>query len=448
MEVVRLKRGLDIKLVGEAQLKDYGEVGAEIFAIFPDDYRFFEPRLEVKVGDEVEVGSVLLVDKHRPWVKVVSPVSGHVEDILRGKRRKLLEVRIKVAKEFAYKHFEVGNWRDWDGSYLRQVLIDSGMWSSLLQRPFGVIPDQDSKPKAIHISTFDTAPLAPDYQYIFADDLEALQVGVEVLAKAGSCPVFLNLDARVGKNIFSQIKGVRQIGFVGPHPSGNVGVQVHHLTPVTKDDSVWTIDLQEVVFIGRLFLTGKLDFRRRIALAGSCVRNRGYYSVLPGVNLRTLLENNLLRENCRVISGNVLTGKKERINGFLHRFDNMITVIPEGNYSELFGWLKPGWNKYSFSRTFLGHFRRNKKWDLDTNMHGQLRPFVLTGLIDKVLPMRIMPEFLLKAIIAEDIEKMENLGIYDVIEEDLALSEFVCSSKIEIQQLVRKGIKLMLEQLS
>jgi len=447
-KLIKLKRGLDINLKGKPQKETTDLQLAETYALRPEDYKFITPKVKAKIGERVKAGDVLFFDKYKPEIVFTSPVSGEVIEIRRGERRKILEYVIRTDEEIDYKSFLSGDPKDLTEQQMKENLIKSGLWSAIIQRPYGIIADPDTKPKAVHISTFDTAPLAPDYQYVLKDDMEDFQIGVDVIAKISGAKVFLNLDGRIDKNIFEQIKKVEFTNFVGKHPVGNVGVQIHHLTPIIKGDIVWTVSAQDVVFIGRLFRTGKYDLTRIIALAGSEVKNPHYYRVIVGANIKPIVKDQIKNDNIRIISGNVLTGSKVDINGYLGRYDNMITIIPEGNYYEFMAWAGLGLNKFSTSRTFFSWLFPKREWVIDTNLHGGVRPFVITGRMDKVLPMNIMPEYLLKAILTNEIERMEALGIYDVIEEDLALCEFVCVSKIAIQDIVKQGLMSMIKEMS
>ncbi len=444
---IKLKRGLDINLKGKPQTELTELPLAETYALKPVDYKFVTPRVQAKVGDKVKAGTVLFYDKYRPDIVFTSPVSGEVIEIRRGERRRILEYVVKADAEIEYETFDVSSPSQMSAEDIINVLLKSGLWSAIIQRPYGIVADPQTRPKAVHISTFDTAPLAPDYQFVFKDDLEEFQLGIDVLARISNAKIFLNLDGRVKNNIFEQIKGVEKTYFIGKHPAGNVGIQIHHLTPIVKGDIVWTVSAQDVVFIGRLFKTGHLDLSRIIALAGSEVARPQYYKVIAGTNIQPIVDKQVTNDNVRYISGNVLTGLKVEKNGFLGRFDNMITVIPEGNYYEFMAWAGLGLKKYSTSRTFFSWLFPKKEWVIDTNLHGGVRPFVLTGRMDSVLPMEIMPEYLLKAIIANDIDRMEALGIYEVVEEDLALCEFVCASKIDIQDIVTQGLQAMIKEM-
>ncbi len=447
LKVVKLKRGLDINLKGKPAKVEVDLPVSDTYAIKPTDFKFVTPKVVAKEGTRVKAGSVLFQDKYKPHLQFTSPISGEVLQIRRGERRKILEFIIKADKEIEYESFLSGSPANLDRQQMIDTLLKSGLWATIVQRPYGVIANPQDKPKAVHISTFDSAPLAQDYQFTLRDDLEEFQIGIDVLAKISEAKIFLNLDGKVSNNIFEGIKNVTFTKFYGPHPAGNVGVQIHHLTPVMKGETVWTVNPQDVVFIGRLFKTGKLDLRKTIALTGSEVKEPKYYKVISGTNIKPVIKDQITGDNVRYISGNVLTGTKIDSNGYLGYYHNMITVIPEGNYYEFMAWAGLGLNKFSTSRTFFSWLMPKKEWVIDTNLHGGERPFVITGRMDKVLPMDILPEFLLKAILVNDIERMEALGIYEVVEEDFALCEFVCVSKVEIQEIINQGLHTMVKEM-
>jgi Na+-transporting NADH:ubiquinone oxidoreductase subunit A len=330
---------------------------------------------------------------------------------------------------------------------IREQLLKAGMWPFIKRRPYGIIARVDEVPKAIFISCFDTAPLAPDTDFILKGQEHSFQTGINALSKLTSGKVHLGLP-ETGGQLFESIVNATVTRYCGPHPAGNVGVQIHHTDPVNKGEVVWTIGAQDVLFIGRLFETGRIDFSRIVALTGSEVTSPCYYSTCLGVNLPVLLAGNLNRENgIRVISGNVLTGTKVISDNFLGFYDSAVTVIPEGDYFEFLGWAKIRPNKFSMSHAYLSWLTPRKIYSPDTNINGEERAFVMTGQYEKVLPMDIMPVLLLKAILAGDIDRMEKLGIYELVEEDLALCEYVCTSKTEVQDILRKGINLMIREL-
>ena len=447
-KVIKLKKGLDIQIKGEPA-NNLEHIGMpETFAIKPADFHGLVPKLTVAVGDKVKAGTPLFFDKYQPEVQFVSPVSGEVAAINRGERRKILEVVVKAESGNVSEEFLKADPQNLSSDVIKAELLKSGIWPALKSRPFGIIARQADQPKAIFISCFDSSPLAPDYDFIFNDDSNAWQTGINALAKLTEGKVHLGLSAKKENRFFLQTKGVEITLFDGPHPAGNVGIQLHKVSPLNKGEIVWTIQPQDVIMIGRLFLTGKYDASRIIALAGSEVKEPKYYRFWHGGSLTGLLKGQLAKENVRIISGNVLTGTAVLKDGFLGFFDTMVSVIPEGNYYETFGWALPGFGKFSPSHTFFSWLgSKKKKYVLDSNIHGEERAFVLSDEYDKVLPMDILPVFLLKAILANDIDAMEQLGIYEVIEEDLALCEYVCTSKIMVQSVLRKGINSMIKEL-
>ncbi len=384
-----------------------------------------------------------------------SPVSGEVAAVVRGEKRKLLEIRILADKEVAFEEFkkftisEVGTLGKEEA---KEQMLRSGVWPNIIQRPYAIVANPDDTPKSIFISTFDSSPLAPDYDFVFKGQEKYLQAGVDVLKKftSGAVNVQLNGGGEVS-NVFSHLKNVTINTVSGPHPAGNVGVQIHHIDPINKGDVVWTVHPYAVAQIGKLFLEGHYDASKIIALAGSSVKNPAYYKTFSGACISKFIEKNLNEDHVRIISGNVLTGQKIEADGYLGFYDHMITVIPEGDKPRFFateGWFAPTFNRLSFHRSlgllsFLNG--KNKEYALDSSTNGEERAFVMTGAFEKVLPMDILPTYLIKAIMAEDFDEMEALGIYEVAEEDFALCEFIDVSKHNVQELIRKGIELMRE---
>ena len=446
---IKIKRGLNIKLVGEAGKMITQLSLPETVAIKPHNFIGITPVLCVQQGDEVQAGSVLFTDKNNEAIKFCSPVSGEVVEIVRGEKRKILEVKILADKEIVYADFGKADPSALDREEIIERLLNSGAWPLIRQRPFGIIPDPAITPKSIFISAFDSSPLAPDYDFILKDNNPAFQAGLDALGKLTTGKLHLNIRAdTTPAAIFLDAKGVQLNKIAGPHPAGNVGVQIHHIDPVNKGEVVWCINPQDVLIIGNVFVKGKFDASRTIAVTGSQVKNPRYYKTIIGSSVKNMIADAGLKEGTsRIISGNVLTGKQITGEGFLDFYDSQLTVIPEGHEPEFMGWLKPGFDKLSMSRTFFSWLTPNKKHDLTTNMHGEERPFVVTGEYEKVFPMDIYPVHLLKSILIEDLEMMENLGIYEVVEEDFALCEFVCTSKIESQHIIRKGLDIIRKEL-
>ena len=442
-KIIKLCKGLDIRLQGEAAKTIVDAPLASEYAVSPLDFEGVTPKMLVKVGDSVEAGSPLFFDKKHPEVLFTSPVSGTVAAVNRGEKRRILSVVVTADKEVSYKKFPVLDLASASREQIVELLLESGLWTMFVQRPYGVIASPSDMPKAIFVSAFDSAPLATDYRFALSEDHDALQKGFEVLGHLTEGKVHLSYDA-YGRA--PQFNGVELHAFQGKHPAGNVGVQIHHIDPINKGEKVWTLNIQDVAILGRLFLNGKVDMSRVIAVAGSCVAEPMYYRVIAGASIPSILNGKLSNEHARVISGNVLTGRNVGKEGFLGVDANMLTVIPEGDNYELLGWAMPRFKKFSVSRAYFSWLFPCRKYNLDTNLNGGERAFVMNDLYDKYLPMDVYPVHLIKACLANDLDKMENLGIYEVVEEDLALCEFVCPSKIEIQQILRNGINTMIKE--
>ncbi len=449
-KVHKIRKGLNIPLKGEAE-KVFSRVDqAEAYAVKPIDFQGLTPKLSVKEGDKVKAGSPLFSNKFRPNVVFTSPVSGEVFMVRRGERRKILEVIVHPDTVQEFEDFGAEQPSQLSREQIIEKMQRAGVWPMVKQRPYGIIANPEEKPKSIHISAFDSAPLSPDLDFAVKDEAEAFQAGVEAIQKLTDGKVNINLNAEYPpSNVFTKVKGVEFNYFSGPHPAGNVGIQIHHIEPIFKGDLIWTVAPLDVIIIGRLFLKGVYDASKIIALTGSEVQRPRYFTVKTGASISNIVSNNLTQpaDKLRFISGDVLTGTSIADNGFLGFYDNMVTVIPEGDHYEFLGWASPGINKFSLTRTFLSKLIPDKKFALHTNLNGGERAYVVTGQYDKVLPMNIYPVHLIKAILAKDIDKMESLGIYEVVEEDMALCEYVCTSKTEVQSILREGIDLMIKEL-
>ena len=442
-----LKKGFNINLDGIA-IEELGlEFKSNSFAIKPTDFlNITRPKLLVDVGDDVKAGTPVVYDKLSENIMYCSPVSGEVIDIIRGDKRRLEEIRIlpdKTNKYLNHKKYSEKEIQKLSREDIIDNLTKSGVWPNLIQRPFGLVADTKLEPKSIHISFFDSSPLAPNYSFIYKEELENIDFGLLILSKLTNGKIHLNHNAESIK-YFKNDK-YQNNEFSGPHPSGNVGVQIHHIDPVNKNDIVWSTTPAGLIQIGKLFSKGIYDASKIISLVGSSVEKPMYYKCLSGFSVNDLISKNVSYDNIRVISGNVLTGTSIGNDGYLGFYDNMITVIPEGNNHAFLGWIMPIVNKLSFQRAFglLSFLNPNKKYKLDTNTNGELRAFVQSGVFEKVLPMDILPTYLFKSILANDYDEMEELGIYELIEEDVALCEFVDVSKNEIQKLLRTGLNML-----
>lgn len=447
-----LKRGFNIKIKGEASESLFEDINVETFAVQPRNFRGVVPipKIVVEKGDKVKAGDLLFYDKKKPELKFVSPVSGEIKAIRRGARRSIKEVIINADKQIKYRKFDSLDFESCNREELVDYLLESGLWPLIRQRPYDLIPDKSDIPKNIFISTFDTAPLAPNMDFVVKENEDAFQKGLDVLNKLTGGKVFLGLNGN--KNLapskaFTDAKGVEKTYFKGPHPSGNVGVQIHHVAPIRGNDKVWFLGVQDVITFGNMFLKNVYDAQRIIAITGEEVIEPRYLRTYLGANMAEMVKVCVKDTKCRVISGNILTGETKEYGEFLNAFDSQTCIIPEGDYYEPFGWLVSQKSTPTFWRAFMSKiFTPNKTNIVNTNTHGQKRAFVATGIYENVLPMDILPVYLMKSILAGDIEQMEGLGINEVAEEDVALCEFICPSKQEFQSILRDGHRMMLEE--
>jgi Na+-transporting NADH:ubiquinone oxidoreductase subunit A len=440
---IKIKKGLTIKLKGTASKELATATRSEIFTVYPTDFSGIKPKLTVRVGDKVMAGDVIFFDKSNEDMKFVSPVSGEIKDIIRGAKRKILAITIQADKQDSFKDFGKKTPSNLSGVQVKQTLLESGCWAFVNQRPYDTLANPNDEPKAIFISGFDTAPLAADTAFILQGKEDAFQTGIDALSKLTEGKVHLSVQ---GKSFLNNIKGVSLHKVSGKHPAGNVGVQIAKVDPINAGERVWTLKAQDVAIIGNLFLTGQFDATRVVALAGSEVKKPKYYSVKTGNKIADIIGEELTNDNVRIIDGNPLTGKAVKLNDSISFYTNEITVLPEGNQYRFIGWMPFKDNKiHSVARTSLS-FLSKKEFTLNTNFNGEERAFVVTGEMEKVMPIDVYPMQLLKATMLGDIEKMENLGIYEVAPEDFALIDYICTSKIEAQEIIRKGLDLMIEE--
>lgn len=448
-EHIRLKKGLDIPLAGAAPAKISETVAPDLVAIKPTDFKALVPKLAVKEGDAVKAGDALFVDKMCPSIRFCSPVSGVVQAVVRGDKRKLLAVVVKADKEQQSVKYNAVDLAKMDRKAVVDLLLERGLWPMIKQRPYGIVANPELTPKSIFVSAMATAPLAPDPDFVMEGQMEYLQAGIDALGRLTNGGVHFSLNAaKAAGSAMSSLKGVIPHTFSGPHPAGNVGVQINHISPINKGEIVWTVDLVSLAAIGRCIATGTYDMSRVVAVTGPAAENPVCVKAVQGMSLASIAKF-AKKGNVRFISGDVLTGENVGADGYLGFFDNQVTLLEEGDYYEMLGWIKPfRLKKFSFSHLYWSWLAGKKKtYKLDTNTNGGPRAFVVSDVYGKVLPMDIYPVYLLKACLAKDIEKMENLGIYEVIPEDFALCEFVCPSKIEIQKILSDGIDLMLKEM-
>ena len=439
--VIKLRKGLNINLKGKASAKRKAVKADGDFALVPEDFPGMTPKVVVREGDKVKAGDPLFVDKKANDVRFASPVSGTVTEVLRGDRRKLLCVKVKPDDKQEYQNFGVKDPGTLDGQSVLQQLLQAGLFGYIDQLPYAVSTNPSVQPKAIFVSALRDKPLACDFEYEVKGQEQDFQTGITALSKIAK--TYLGVGSG---SILRTMNDAEVNIFKGKCPAGNVGVQVNNIDPVNKGEVVWTIgDPTVVLFIGRLFNTGKVDLRRRVALCGSEVTNPAYVDMLVGEELSTLLSNSYdASKSVRIINGNVLTGKPTTKDGFLGAHTSEITVIPEGNDAdEMLGWILPRFKQFSVNRSYFSWLCGKKDYALDARVTGGERHMIMSGEYDKVLPMDIYGEYLIKAIIAGDIDRQEQLGIYEVSPEDFALAEFVDSSKLELQRIVREGLNIL-----
>lgn len=446
---IRIKKGLDIKLNGEAEKTVEQAIISNYCTIRPEDFHGVTPKLVAKEGTLVKAGSTLFFDKSQETVKFSSPVSGKVVEVLRGPKRRIDAIKIEADKTQTFEDF--GKF-DIDASKPEEIkahLLASGCWPFVKQRPYDVIANPEKSPKAIFISGYASAPLAADLDFTLQGKESELQAAVSALGKLTEGKVHVS----VGKNGNSPLAGLNGVilhKVSGPHPSGNVGTQINKIDPINKGEVVWTVSPQDLVIIGELLLTGNFNAERIVALVGSSVEKPRYFKTIAGSEIATIVYDKGVSKdgNDRIISGNVLSGKQIQTDGNLDYYSNVVSIIPEGDDYELFGWTKPVFNKVSTSRALtFSWLNPNKKYDLNTNTNGEHRAFVTTGTYEKVFPLDIFPMQILKACMYQDLDEMEALGMYEVAPEDFALTEFVCVSKQPHQKIIRQGLDLMLKEI-
>ena len=440
-KILRIRKGLDIRLKGEAEKVLVQADPAKVIAIKPTDFHGLVPKVLVKPGDKVTAGSPLFADKYNERVLFTSPVSGEVADVVRGEKRRVLEVRVLADATTRYEDFGSGDPSGMNRETVIQKLLKSGAWPVLRQRPFDIVADPGQEPKSIFVSAFDSNPMAPDLDFVVRNQGADLQTGFDALAKLTKGKVHLGVSEKTSAREFLDAKSVVQRTFSGPHPAGNASVQIANIDPINKGDVVWTLGVQDVLLIGRLFRTGHFDASRLVAVTGSRAKNPKYVRTIIGAPMKDLI--GAVDAGTRIVSGNVLTGDAVAADGFLGFYHTQATLLPEGDTPKFFltdGWAAPGFDKFSASRSFPAWLMPGRKFDMDTNQNGEERAFVMSGQYEAVFPFDIYPVHLLKAILINDIDAMEKLGLYEVVPEDFALCEFVCTSKIDSQSIVRNGL--------
>ena len=447
-QTITIRKGLDINMKGKAEKVLVEGSKSKLFSIQPPDFTGLTPKLVVKVGDKVKAGSPIFFDKYRDSIQYVSPTSGVIKDVVRGAKRRILEIVIEADAEITYLEAAIKDIQQLDREAVKSMMLSSGLWPFLRMRPIDIVANPKDTPKSIFISSFDSNPLAPDNDYILDGKSAEFNAGIEMLNKltAGTVHLQTRKDANV---VFKNATGVQVNQVKGAHPAGNVGVQMHHIDPINKGEVVWYINPQDVLILGRYALTGKYDATKVVAVTGENTAERKYVKTIIGSSLDSILLASV-EDNSRIISGNPLTGSQVQKDNYLSFYDSQITILPEGDNYKFFltdGWLSAGFKRFSASRAYpTWMMPKSKEYGLDTNVNGEERAFVMSGQYEKVFPFDIYPVYLIKSILSNDIESMENLGIYEVAPEDFALCEFVCTSKINVQQIVRDGLDMIYDE--
>lgn len=443
---IKIKKGLQIPLLGESELTARGTVTSEFVRICPEDYPGVTPKLAVKVDDVVKAGTPLFHEKNHPEMVFVSPVSGVVTEIERGERRRILNIIVKADETNEYVNFGPKSVASLSAEEIKKSILEAGAWFTIRQRPYDIVAVPNKQPRDIFVTGFDSSPLAPSYDFILEGQEDDFQTGLDALAKLTTGKVYLSVSTKTTSPALRQAKNVVINEFDGPHPAGNVGVQINHIKPVNRGEVVWTLNALNVALIGRVFNKGVADLTRTVALVGSEVKEKGYYTMVIGTQLTQLFEGNVTEGiSIRYISGNPLTGRKINKDGVLRAYNSQVTVIPEGDdVHEAFGWASFSPKRYSAGGTYIN---MKKKYRMDARTLGGPRAIIVSNEYDQVFPMDIFPEQLIKSTLAFNIEKMEQLGIYEVAPEDFALCEFVDTSKLEIQRIIRKGLDLLRKEM-
>jgi Na+-transporting NADH:ubiquinone oxidoreductase subunit A len=454
--VIKIKKGLNINLVGKSE-KIYSQIGSPNYvSIKPSDFTYLTPKMQVKVGDEVLAGDIVFVDKDKPSTGVASPVSGEITEIIRGEKRKILEVKILAEKEIRYKDFGSASPSKMSQEEVLARLSESGALSFFVERPFGGTVDADVAPRDIFVTGFDSNPLAADFDFALHGKEELVKTALEAMAKLTEGTVYVGVSSKAGHgSIFEKSRGLEHVEFntfQGQHPVGNVGVQIHATNPINKGETVWTMSAYDLAIVGGVFTNGKFDASRNVAVAGPGIKAPKYIKTIIGAPIKDIVSGNVHDDKeYRLVSGSPLTGTQVTPEGNLGYFDSQVVALEEGRSPKFVateGWLSLGFKRFSASHAYptwlLG---RNKQYNIDTNVNGEHRSFVVSGQYEKVFPFNIYPVHLLKAILANDIEAQEALGIYEVLPEDFALCDFVCTSKIDAQVILADGLKSLKAEL-
>ena len=446
---ITVKKGLDINIKGASEKVMVDANLSSLFALKPTDFPNLVPKMLVKEGDSVKCGSPIFCDKYNDQINFSSPASGKVQNIIRGEKRRILAVTIQSDGKFTQLNSKVKDYSKMSKEDLKTDLLNLGLWPLLRMRPIDIIASPSDSPKSIFISGFDSNPLSPDYDFIMHNKSAEFNAGLELLNILTDGTVHIQTRQNAD-DVFLNAENVQNNVVKGPHPAGNIGTQIHEIDPLNKGEVIWYINPQDVLILGRYSLTGVYDASKVISLGGEGSSEKKYFKTILGSSISSILSQTTIAENCRILSGNPLTGEKVDLDGFIGYYHNQISIIPEGNEHKFFltnGWLSLGFNKFSASKSYpTWLLPKSKSYNFDTNLNGEERAFVVSGQYEKVFPFDIYPVQLIKSIVTNDIEKMENLGIYEVAPEDFALCEFVCTSKINVQNIVREGLDLVYKE--
>lgn len=446
-KAIKIKKGLDIRLKGKAQATVKEIAVGGIYSVVPDDFYGFKPKPVVKEGDAVLVGDALFVNKAMPELKVVSPVSGKIVGVNRGERRKLVSIDIEADADLKYKEIAKPKVESLTPNEAKAYLLDAGLLAFIHKRPFDIVANPNETPKGIFVSAFNSMPLSQDFSVALKGNEKYFQKGIDLLGRIA--PVTVCLSEEQGNTQLAQLEDAEVYVVSGPNPAGNVGVQINHISPINKGEVVWTLLPENVIFIGKAVIEGRVDLTRTIAVAGSEVKDPSYVKALVGTQLKEILKDNIVAgDSVRIINGNPLVGKVSAIEGYLASDVTEVTVIPEGDdNNEVLGWIMPRFNDFSTSRSYFSWMQGKKEYNLDARIKGGERHIIMSGEYDRVFPMNIYAGYLIKSILTGDIDRMEALGIYEVAPEDFAVAEFVDSSKLELQRIVREGLDMLRKEL-
>ncbi|NOZ09241.1 MAG: Na(+)-translocating NADH-quinone reductase subunit A [FCB group bacterium] len=441
MKHIRIKKGHDLRIAGRPEKLIQTAGTPRQLKVEPPNFSGIKPKLLVKEGDSVKIGTPLFYDKLHPRVKFTSPGGGVIAGIKFGERRRIEEIVIELSANEAAAEFGVNDSSALSADEIKTQLLESGLWPVIRQRPFSRIADPETEPKAIFISARPTAPFAPDIEFLLGENSEGFQAGLDILAKLTAGKVNLVIPENTKTQCLAKADNVELYTISGPHPAGNVGIQIHHIDPIRPGEIIWYVSVQDVMAIGRLFTKGQLSVEKVVCLGGSALSKNHYLKIRRGMLMKDILKNNEIAGEARMISGDVLTGRKTSLENCVGFYDEIISVIPEGRERKLLGWMRPGWDVYSLTNAFFSRLRPKEDMVLTTNRNGGVRAIVPFGNWESVLPMEILPTYLIKSILARDIDDMEKLGIYECDPEDFALCAFACTSKQEVSEIVREGLE-------